>query len=183
MKKQMMGMLVAAALTTGFVQPSHAASVNAGEYVNQVAIRENIIQAGLQYLGTPYEYGSSRSSKTTMDCSEFVMWAYREGAGIDLGRGSSRSQMKYVKTHGTVTYDINQLKKGDIVFFMSYRGSDPSDYAGIDPSQQRITHVALYMGDNKLLHTFSKKAGGVKITEFQGTSWGLRFIAGGSLLS
>ncbi|UFJ42592.1 C40 family peptidase [Brevibacillus humidisoli] len=155
---------------------------NGAKRTNQGSARDNVISAGLKYLKTPYEFGSSRSSKSTMDCSEFVMWAYREGAGLDLGRGSSRTQLKYVKQNGILLQDISQLKKGDLVFFMSHRGSNESDYSGINRQQQRVTHVAIYMGDNKLLHTFSKKAGGVKVTDFRGTAWELRFIAGGSLL-
>lgn len=110
------------------------------------------------------------------------MWAYREGANIDLGRGSSRTQMKFVQKHGTLLLDSSQLQKGDLVFFMSYRGSKKADYSSIDRLKQRVTHVAIYMGDNKLLHTYSKKAGGVKVTKFRGTTWEYRFIAGGSLL-
>ncbi|WP_241236371.1 C40 family peptidase [Brevibacillus marinus] len=183
MKTKIVSTMIAAFLAAcGLLAPAStsAAAAVPGEY--QGNVRDQVIQAGLKYLGTPYEYGSSRSTKTTMDCSEFVMWAYREGAGIDLGRGSSRSQLKFVKKHGTLLSDSGQLQKGDLVFFMSYRGSDPSDYSGIDRLKQRVTHVAIYMGDNKLLHTYSKKAGGVKVTGFRGTSWEYRFIAGGSLL-
>lgn len=145
----------------------------------QENIGDKIVQAGLKYLGTPYQYGSSRSTKTTMDCSEFVMWAYKEGAGIDLGRGGAQSQARIVKERGTYTYDINELQKGDIVFFMSYEGWRESDYAGINPLTRSITHSAIYMGDGKLLHTFSKESGGVKITNFTDTHWEWRFIMGG----
>jgi cell wall-associated NlpC family hydrolase len=142
-------------------------------------IGDKVVAAGLKYLGTPYQYASSRSTKTTMDCSEFTMWAYREGAGIDMGRGGATSQANYVKSHGHYTYDINQLKKGDLVFFMAYRGWKKSDYNGINPRNYGITHVGIYMGDGKLLHTFSKESGGVKITNFTNTHWEWRFIMGG----
>jgi cell wall-associated NlpC family hydrolase len=143
------------------------------------SIGDKVVEAGRKYLGTPYEYGSTRSNKKTMDCSEFTMWAYKDGAGIDMGRGGARSQANYVKAHGHYTYDINKLKKGDLVFFMSYKGWKKSDYAGIDPTKHGITHVAIYMGDNKLLHTYSKEAGGVTITDFKGKHWEYRFIMGG----
>ncbi len=142
-------------------------------------IGDKVVEAGLKYLGTPYQYASSRSTKTTMDCSEFTMWAYRDGAGIDMGRGGATSQANYVKAHGHYTYDINKLQKGDLVFFMSYRGWRESDYAGINPRNYGTTHVGIYMGDGKLLHTFSKESGGVKITNFYNTHWEWRFIMGG----
>ncbi|MGG1658827.1 C40 family peptidase [Brevibacillus sp. NRS-1366] len=143
------------------------------------AIGDKVIAAGKKYMGTPYEYGSTRSNKKTMDCSELTMWAYLEGANIDMGRGGARSQANYVKSKGTYTTDINKLKKGDLVFFMAYKGYKESDYKGINVPKQSITHVAIYMGDNKLLNTFSKESGGVKITDFKNTHWEYRFVMGG----
>ncbi|USG63946.1 C40 family peptidase [Brevibacillus ruminantium] len=140
---------------------------------------DKVIKAGKKYLGTPYEYGSSRSTKDTMDCSEFTMWAYKEGLGIDMGRGGAKSQANFVKANGHYTYDKSQLKKGDLVFFMSYRGWKQSDYKGVDPLKQSITHVGIYMGDDKLLQTYSKESGGVKITDFSNTHWEYRFVMGG----
>lgn len=142
-------------------------------------IGDKVVEAGKKYLGTPYEYGSTRANKKTMDCSEFTMWAYRDGANIDMGNSGARSQANYVKSHGTYTTDINKLKKGDLVFFMSYKGWKESDYKNIDVAKQSITHVGIYMGDDKLLQTFSKESGGVKITDFKGTHWEYRFIMGG----
>ncbi|WP_312117088.1 C40 family peptidase [Brevibacillus reuszeri] len=149
------------------------------ETENTSSLGDKVIAAGKKYLGTPYEYGSTRSNKKTMDCSELTMWAYLEGANIDMGKGGARSQANYVKKNGSYTTDINKLKKGDLVFFMAYKGYKESDYKGIDVSKQNITHVAIYMGDNKLLNTFSKESGGVKITDFKDTHWGYRFIMGG----
>jgi|GEM_PF-4498235 len=140
---------------------------------------DQVIEAGLKYMGTPYKYASSRSTKSTMDCSEFTMWAYKEGAGIDMGKGGARSQARYLKANGTYFTDINQLQKGDLIFFGKYKGSKASSYKGTSSEINKISHVGIYMGDNKVLHTYSKKSGGVKITEFQGTSWGHRFLAGG----
>ncbi|EJL41619.1 MULTISPECIES: C40 family peptidase [Brevibacillus] len=149
------------------------------EESNSSAIADKVIAAGKKYIGTPYEYGSSRANKKTMDCSEFTMWAYREGANIDMGNGGARSQANFVKSNGTYTTDINKLKKGDLVFFMAYKGYKESDYKGINVPKQSITHVGIYMGDDKLLHTFSKESGGVKITDFKNTHWEYRFIMGG----
>ncbi|MGZ0052808.1 C40 family peptidase [Brevibacillus gelatini] len=142
-------------------------------------IADKVIAAGKKYMGTPYEYGSTRANKKTMDCSEFTMWAYLEGANIDMGKGGARSQANFVKSHGTYTTDISKLKKGDLVFFMAYKGYKQSDYKGINVPKQSITHVAIYLGDDKLLHTFSKESGGVKITNFSNTHWEYRFIMGG----
>ncbi|WP_052339179.1 C40 family peptidase [Gorillibacterium massiliense] len=142
-------------------------------------IGNKVIEAGKKYLGVPYVWGSSRATKTSMDCSEFVMWAYRDGAGINMGTGGANSQADYIKKHGTYTTNIKNLKKGDIVFFSAYRGTSASSYKGLTASQKKITHVGIYMGNNKLIQTYSKESGGVKITSFEGTHWGYRFVGGG----
>ncbi|KOP68980.1 glycoside hydrolase [Bacillus sp. FJAT-18019] len=152
----------------GSTAPSASASV------------EKVISAGMKYLGTPYEFGSNRNSTKTFDCSAFVRRAFMDGANITLP-SDSRKQGQYIKDKGTAVYNVNQLKRGDLVFFMSYRGSSASAYAGLDKSKQRITHVAIYLGDNKLLHTYSKQSGGVLVGTFS-DSWKNRFVHGGSVL-
>lgn len=141
---------------------------------------EQIISAGMKYLGTPYEYGSSRSTTTTFDCSDFTRQAFKDALGLILP-SDSRQQGEYVQDKGTDVYDIASLKRGDLIFFMSYKGSKASSYAGIDKSTERITHTAIYLGDGKMLHTYSTESGGVKVDELDG-SWTYRFLYGGSVL-
>ncbi|MGV2788033.1 SH3 domain-containing protein, partial [Clostridium perfringens] len=69
---------------SGSIAPSTSASV------------EKVISAGMKYLGTPYEFGSSRNSTKTFDCSAFVRRAFMEGANITLP-SDSRAQGQYVK--------------------------------------------------------------------------------------
>ena len=136
---------------------------------------DQIINAGLKYLGIPYKYGDSRSDKRYMDCSDFTYNTFKD-IGIKLPT-NSRSQAKYVQEHGTPVYDVDKLQKGDLIFMMSYKGSKASSYSGIDPLKQRITHVGIYAGDGKILHTYG--SGGVRITKFNDTSWEYRFVMGG----
>lgn len=143
--------------------------------------RQNVINAGKKYMGTPYLFGSSRLNTKTFDCSDFVRQAYIDGAGIKLP-SNSRTQAAYVSKIGKTTKDWRQLKPGDIMFFMSYKGSGKSAYYGIDKSKQRITHNGIYLGNGKILHTYSKKSGGVRIDTIQGENWEYRFIFGGSAL-
>lgn len=141
---------------------------------------EKVIQAGKKYLGTPYEYGSSRSTTATFDCSDFTRQAYKDALGIVLPP-DSRQQGTYIRNNGTAVYDIAKLKRGDLVFFMSYKGSSASAYAGKDPNNERITHVAIYLGGGELLHTYSNSSGGVHVDKLDG-SWVHRFLYGGSVL-
>lgn len=142
---------------------------------------EKMIAAGMKFLGTPYEYGSSRYDNTTMDCSDLVRQAFLNGLNLRLP-GDSRSQGEYVKQVGKTTTDWHNLKRGDLLFFMSYKGTKASSYAGINKASQRITHVAIYLGNGQILHTYSKESGGVRIDSLAGKHWEYRFIFGGSAL-
>ncbi|CAM3551221.1 MULTISPECIES: C40 family peptidase [Paenibacillaceae] len=162
---------------------AYAASQNQQDIklTNISSVRHSVISSGKKYLGTPYEFGSSRSNTRTFDCSDFVRQAYLEGAKIKLP-ADSRKQGDYVKKNGTVTTDWRKLKPGDIMFFMSYKGSKDSNYRGIDKSKERITHNGIYLGNGKILHTYSKKSGGVRIDTIEGKQWEKRFLFGGSIL-
>lgn len=153
-------------------------SSNASQTVS--AAIEKVIQTGMKYLGTPYEYGSDRNTTKTFDCSDFTRQIFKEGAGVVLP-SDSRQQGTWIKNNSKSVSSIDKLKRGDLVFFMSYKGSSSSAYAGINKSSERITHVAVYLGDGKLLHTYSQKAGGVVVTDFT-NSWKYRFLYGGSVL-
>jgi cell wall-associated NlpC family hydrolase len=120
-----------------------------------------IISTGNKYLGTPYQFGAKYGQTKTFDCSSFVKYVYAKN-GVSLPR-TSRAQATVGKT-----VSIKNLKKGDLVFFKS-AGS----------SSRRITHVAIYAGNNKLLHTYGK--GGVKYTEFS-TYWKNRFVTAKQVL-
>ncbi len=132
---------------------------------SSTSIGKNIIKAGEKYLGTPYKYASSRYDKSTMDCSEFTMWAYKEGAGIDLGKGGARSQYK----KGT-PIKRSQLKVGDLVFF-----STPATMKYPKGSIKRIGHIGIYAGNNKVLHTYGK--GGVKYSSMASGWWNDHYVA------
>ncbi|WP_010271524.1 C40 family peptidase [Paenibacillus senegalensis] len=141
---------------------------------------ERVIKAGQKYLGTPYEFGSNRSSTRTFDCSDFVRRAFIEGAGITLP-SDSRKQGDYVKKVGKTTTNWKNLKRGDLMFFMSYKGTSKSSYPS-NKQSQRITHVSIYLGNGKMLHTYSNASGGVRVDSIANKHWEYRFMFGGSAL-
>ncbi|PUA41225.1 hydrolase Nlp/P60 [Paenibacillus elgii] len=147
---------------------------------NNSEIVNKVIAAGKKYMGTPYEFGSDRSNTRTFDCSDFTRQAFKEGAGITLP-SDSRGQAAYVKSLGGTTTDWHKLKPGDLMFFMDYKGTKASAYPS-DKSNQRISHVGIYLGDGKILHTYSKTSGGVRIDSIAGKHWEYRFAFGGSAL-
>jgi len=163
------------------VQNRPAGGTTSGSTATASKTVQKVISAGMKYLGTPYEFGSSRSNTRTFDCSDFVRQAFLEGAGIRLP-ADSRSQGAYVRKLGNIKTDWRQLKPGDIMFFMSYKGPGKASYAGINKSSQRITHDGIYLGNGKVLQTYSKVSGGVRIDSIANKHWEYRFLFGGSVV-
>lgn len=149
---------------------------------SNAALIEKVITEGMKYLGTPYLFGSNRSTTETFDCSDFVRWIYKEKTDLVLPP-DSRQQGAFVKKLGTDKSDWRSLKRGDLMFFMTYKGSTAAAYKGINKTTERITHVALYLGNGKILHTYSNASGGVHVQSFAGSQWEHRFLFGGSVLT
>lgn len=173
--------VVSAALLTAGVAPfpidHQAGQAYAASKSSKV---EAVIKLGGQYRGTPYEFGSNRSTTRTFDCSDFVKHIFNKAAGVKLP-GSSATQAAYVKKNSTVKTSWSSLKRGDLVFFMSYKGPNKSSYR-VNKSKQKVTHVALYLGNGKVLHTYSPQSGGVRIDSVKGKHWEYRMLFGGSAL-
>lgn len=134
------------------------------------ALIDNIIAEGKKVLGVPYEYGAQRLhfngklnpkfTGKTFDCSSFVQYAFYMGANIIL-QADSRSQSR----EGILIHE-HELEAGDLIFMWS---SARRYNTGIE----RIGHVVIYIGDNKILHTWG--TGGVRIQEYS-SGWRERFI-------
>ncbi|AJS61338.1 hydrolase Nlp/P60 [Paenibacillus sp. IHBB 10380] len=165
----------------GYISSSSKYTKAIGNVNNNSSSVEKMIAAGKKYLGTPYEYGSSRSSTSTFDCSAFVRQAFIDGLGIKLP-ADSRGQGSYVKNKGKTVSDWKKLKRGDLMYFMSYKGSSASAYSNVNKSTATITHTGIYLGDGQILHTYSKESGGVTTSKIAGTHWEKRFLYGGSAL-
>jgi len=168
------------AATAYIASPSASVSAAAPRLTRTQKI-EKVVQSGMRYLGTPYEFGSNRENSKTFDCSDFVRWIYRQATGITMPT-DSRKQAAYVKKIGKTTTNWKNLKRGDLMFFMSYKGAKKAGYNKINKQKQRVTHVGVYLGNGKVMHTYSQKSGGVLVQNFVGTHFEYRFIFGGSIL-
>ncbi|CAM3721587.1 C40 family peptidase [Cytobacillus oceanisediminis] len=101
---------------------------------------EKIINTGLKYLGKPYVFNASSFQTKSFDCSSFIQYIFSEN-GIPLPR-NSRQQFQVGER-----IPFHSIKKGDLLFFTTKKRRTRS---GIE----RIGHVALYLGENKMLHTY-----------------------------
>ena len=128
---------------------------------------EAVIAEGTNVLGTPYVYGAVRLhdgkgnklkgfSINAFDCSSLMQYMFYYGADTLL-QVNTRTQVY----QGT-TVSKSKLKRGDLMFFTN---ASRKNNTGIE----RIGHVAIYLGDNWILHTASDYA---KIEQISSTRWG-----------
>ena len=127
---------------------------------------EAVIAEGAKCLGVPYVYGATRLhdgrgnmykgfSTNAFDCSSLMQYMFYKGADklLDV---NTRTQIY----QGT-TVAKSKLKRGDLIFFTN---ASRKNNTGIE----RVGHVAMYLGDNYILHTASDYA---KIEQISNTRW------------
>lgn len=107
----------------------------------RLARRQEIVDFALQFEGNPYVYGGT-SLTNGADCSGFVMAVFQE-FGYELPRVAA------AQCSAAVQKSVEEIEPGDLVFYGDY---------GID-------HVALYIGDGKIIHA-STAATGIKISDY-----------------
>jgi cell wall-associated NlpC family hydrolase len=92
-------------------------------------VMAKVVEAALTRDDSAYRWGSS--GPRAFDCSGLVMWSYGQ-AGVKLKHGTA-NQIKQV-----TRISKKDLKPGDLVFSGRAGGG--------------IQHVALYIGDGKVIH-------------------------------
>ena len=114
---------------------------------------EAIIAQAEKLLGVPYLWGGM--SAKGVDCSGMVRIAHIMN-GILLPRNASQQvkcgdKIEIPREEGQHGYDreeameaVKNLQRGDLVFFGT---------PATDEKPMRITHVGIYLGDNKIIHS------------------------------
>lgn len=100
---------------------------------------DNLVATAKQMMGRPYLWGGT--SGKGMDCSGFTKMAYFLN-GIQLPRDASQ-QVNVGENVDTDTATLKNLEPGDLLFFG--RKATPE-------KKEKITHVAMYIGDGKIIH-------------------------------
>ncbi len=98
---------------------------------------EAVVAFALQYLGYPYVWGGN-DLNTGVDCSGFTQQVYLH-FGISLNRSADAQ-----RGNGIQVASIEEARAGDLIFYGSPSYAD---------------HVALYMGDGKVIHASSPRVG------------------------
>ena len=104
-----------------------------------------LISYAAQFLGNRYVWGGTSLTRGA-DCSGFVQSVFRH-AGYSLNRTAAE------QAHNGKAVSLNKLKPGDLVFFHTDK-RDP----------KRISHVAIYIGNGKVIHSANRKLGMVVST-------------------
>ena len=125
-----------------------------------------IVSYAKKFLGVPYVYGGASSSG--FDCSGFTMYVYKK-FGINMRHGA-QAQAKLgtpVNANKNSAKSLKEnLKSGDLVFFLDYETMD------------EIGHCGIYVGDGNFIHASSGSGYCVKINSLlPGEYYNTRYCA------
>ena len=121
---------------------------------NSVAHRaSDLVVTAMGFLGVPYRRGGN-TIDTGFDCSGFVKAMYEQTIGLVLPRKA------HDQAAATQKIDRKELQPGDLVFFNTMR--------------KAFSHVGIYVGDNKFIHS-PKPGAQVRVEDMNTSYWDRRF--------
>ena len=124
------------------------------EKAEAASYHSKAISAAESTLGTKYKWGGT-SPSTGFDCSGLVKYSFGK-----QGKSLPRTAAAMYK-EGKKVSEVSSLQKGDLLFFAPSKASKP-------------THVAIYVGDDKFIHSSSSK--GVSYAKTSNSYWQPRYI-------
>ena len=113
----------------------------------------DVLTQAMGLLGVPYRKGGT-SEETGFDCSGFVRHLYEKSFGLLLPRRAVE------QAKATETIERSELQPGDLVFFNTMR--------------KTFSHVGIYMGDGKFIHS-PKPGAEVRVEDMGISYWSRRF--------
>jgi cell wall-associated NlpC family hydrolase len=113
-----------------------------------------LVVTAMGFLGVPYRRGGSSVDGGGFDCSGFVKAIYEQTAGFVLPRRANE------QAAATQKIDKRELQPGDLVFFNTLR--------------RTFSHVGIYVGDNKFIHS-PKPGAQVRVEDMSVSYWASRF--------
>ncbi|AET89549.1 MULTISPECIES: C40 family peptidase [Caballeronia] len=113
----------------------------------------DVVVGALNMIGVRYRWGGN-TPDSGLDCSGFVRYVFQDTLGMTLPRRAE--EMSRVGEKVTVA----DLKPGDLVFFNTMRRS--------------FSHVGIYIGDNKFVHSPSTGST-IRVDDMEDGYWEKRF--------
>ena len=105
-------------------------------------------------LGVAYRYGGT-SANTGFDCSGFMQHIFRRSMQINLPRTSAE------QARMGEPVSRSDLQPGDMVFF--------------NTAGRRISHVGLYIGNNRFIHA-PRTGKNIEITSLSNKYWNSKYV-------
>jgi cell wall-associated NlpC family hydrolase len=176
--KQWLSLALLAAAACAHAAPPASAEEDVGRYMSEKRLVDRLEQAraimadrmsdgaarvktrtselvvnAMGFLGVPYKRGGS-SVETGFDCSGFVKAMYEQTLGLMLPRRANE------QAAATQKIEKQDLQPGDLVFFNTLR--------------RTFSHVGIYVGDNKFIHS-PKPGAQVRVEDMAVPYWAKRF--------
>ena len=117
---------------------------------------QRLLDFALQQQGVPYRYGGS-SPNSGFDCSGLTQFSYAKA-----GKRIPRTTQQQFQSRQPVS--LAQIRPGDLLFYAT--------------EGRRPGHVAIYLGQGKMIHAPSSGKQ-VKITRLNNPYWRARLIGAG----
>ncbi len=171
------GMELSAGLSIGVGGGGGKSSTSAGEAPTSPApvppvkvaprvLRDSVVAAATDAMGRPYEYGGTGTGGEGFDCSGLIQYAYGK-YGIALPRVSADQAREGKK----IPRNVQDLAPGDLLSFSNDGG--------------RVTHVGMYLGDGRFVHSASR---GVQVSVLSeadpyGRWWYTRWVGARRIVS
>ena len=113
----------------------------------------DIVFNAMGFMGVPYVRGGN-TAEGGFDCSGFVRAMYEQSLGLLLPRRANE------QAAATQRIDKSDLQPGDLVFFNTMR--------------RTFSHVGIYVGDGKFIHS-PKPGAQVRVEDMRAGYWQTRF--------
>jgi cell wall-associated NlpC family hydrolase len=113
----------------------------------------DVVVGALNLIGVRYRWGGS-SPDSGLDCSGFVRYVFQDTLGLALPRRAEEMSRVGEKVR------VADLKPGDLVFFNTMR--------------RTFSHVGIYIGDNKFVHSPSTGST-IRVDDMDDAYWEKRF--------
>jgi cell wall-associated NlpC family hydrolase len=113
----------------------------------------DVVVGALNMIGVRYRWGGT-SPDSGLDCSGFVRYVFQDTLGLALPRRAEEMSRVGEKVR------VSDLKPGDLVFFNTMR--------------RTFSHVGIYIGDNKFVHSPSTGST-IRVDDMDNAYWEKRF--------
>ncbi|WP_296654258.1 C40 family peptidase [Paraburkholderia sp.] len=113
----------------------------------------DVVVGALNMIGVRYRWGGS-TPDSGLDCSGFVRYVFQDTLGMSLPRRAEEMSRVGEKV------SMRNLKPGDLVFFNTMR--------------RTFSHVGIYIGDNKFVHSPSTGST-IRVDDLDDGYWEKRF--------